>query len=87
MVLNILHMENFMTVKEFASKVSLHPNTIRKYIKLNILQSIKFTNGPKARHFIPESEIFRLGEIKFSEIVDKEVVRKILEKYSKDKIC
>lgn len=70
---------NYLTVKEFAAKLKVHPNTVRKYIRHNLIQSIKFMNSPKARHHIPESELYRIATFKLNDIIELEVQKRLKE--------
>ncbi len=53
-------MEHYFSIKEFAKKLSLHPNTIRKAIKSGRIQAFRLSQGKTSSYRIPGSEINRI---------------------------
>jgi excisionase family DNA binding protein len=51
---------NFLTVEEFASRVKLHPASVRRSIKKGKIFASRPTTGKKAPYRIAESELERL---------------------------
>lgn len=67
-------MEEYLSIKEFASLMRVHPQTIRRSIRLGKLQSVRIGPGKTACYRIPRSEIGRISLFDM-----KEVVRGILK--------
>ncbi len=51
---------NFLTVEEFAKKIKMHPNSIRRSIREGHIFATRPTTGKKAPYRISESELERL---------------------------
>lgn len=67
-------MEEYLTIKEFAGKLRVHPNTVRLSIKKGKLQCVRIGIGKRAGYRIPASEISRIALFDL-----KHLVKKILE--------
>lgn len=52
--------DTYLSIKDFAEKLSLHPNTIRNAIKKGKLQAVRIGIGRNACYRIPSSEIQRI---------------------------
>jgi len=66
---------DFLSIKEFASKVKVHPNTVRRSIKSGRLSAFKIGSGPRAHYRIAASEVNRIA------LIDMEdMIRRIIEK-------
>jgi len=52
--------QDFYTIKEFAYKMRVHENTIRRQIKCGKIAAIKFGTDKKGTYRIPHQEIERL---------------------------
>lgn len=63
--------ENCFTIFQFAVKMSVHPNTIRRGIKSGKIQAINMGSGVKKIYRIPSSEIGRMALFDLNEIFDK----------------
>ncbi len=67
-----LKMENtYLSIVEFACRMSLHPNTVRRLIKTSRIQAINMGSATKKIYRIPESEIQRLGIFDLREMIRK----------------
>lgn len=64
-------MNDFYTIKEFADKLHVHPNTIRKAIKTGYINALRTGSGEKARYRIPHTEIHNLALIQWNSVVQK----------------
>ncbi len=70
----------FYSVKEFASHIRVHTNTIYRAIKLGRLHAFRINQGKRCVIRIAASEIQRLSEKDMQKIMDE-----IHAKYSKKK--
>lgn len=61
-------MDKFYTVKEFAEILRVHPNTVRKMIKMNRLHPINTGCISRPTYKIPEDDLLRLRAESFKEI-------------------
>jgi excisionase family DNA binding protein len=52
---------DFLSIKEFASKVGLHHNTVRRLIKSCKISAVNIGSGKYSYFRIPKSEIGRLA--------------------------
>lgn len=52
---------DFLSIKEFASKIGLHHNTVRRLIKNRKINAINIGNGKYSYFRIPKSEIGRMA--------------------------
>lgn len=68
------NMEEYLTIKEFAGLLRVHPNTVRLSLKKGKLQSVRIGEGKKAGYRIPKSEISRIALFDL-----KHMVKQILE--------
>lgn len=53
-------MVTFMTVEEFAAKIKMHPNSVRRSIKQGKIFATRPSMGKKGPYRIAESELERL---------------------------
>lgn len=71
--------EIFLSIKEFADKLRVHENTIRRSIKKGRIQAFRIGVGSRSIFRIPYSEINR--------IADYDYVEKIKESLKEKKDC
>jgi excisionase family DNA binding protein len=67
--------KDFYTISEFAKKLQVHPNTVRRFIKNCKISAFKFGSDKKASYRIPHTEIERI--IMFD--LKKNIVRQMKE--------
>lgn len=67
----------FLSIKEFASKVGVHPNTIRRCIKNGRLSACDVGSGNKKIYRIAKSEIERIALLNLKNIIDTLVEEKM----------
>ena len=70
----------FLSVNEFAKKLSKHQNSIRRAIKSNVIIAIRIGKGSRASFRIHISEINRVGMVNLENIVNKLVEEKLKER-------
>lgn len=63
--------EDFLSIKEFADKIHVHPNTVRRALKNGKLNGFKLSNGKRAVYRIPVSEMNRLALVNMEEMIEK----------------
>lgn len=68
----------FYSIKEFARKLGVHTNTIRRAIKSGRIGGFKVGSGKKSIYRIPHSEIDRIALFDMEQMVEK-----IIEKRTK----
>lgn len=57
---NMNEIKDFYTIKEFAEKLQVHPNTVRRSIKNAKISAFKFGTDKKCTYRIPHTEIQRM---------------------------
>lgn len=75
--------KNFYTVYEFADKIRVHPNTIRRAIQKGRIQAFRTGSGIKSSYRIPQTEAERLCELDMSKLIEHIVDRKLEEQKNK----
>lgn len=69
---------DFLSIKEFAAQVGVHPHTIRRSIKRGRISAVKIGGGVHRDVIrIPRSEINRLALIDYEKVIEKEVDKRI----------
>lgn len=63
--------EDFYSIKEFAKKLRVHENTIRRSIKSGRINGFRVGSGKKAAIRIPHSEINRIALFDMKDLVEK----------------
>lgn len=72
---------DFLSIKEFAAKLKVHPNTIRRAIKSGRINGFRVGGGKKSSYRIPASEIGRIALFDLEEFIERVIEkRKLLEK-------
>lgn len=62
---------DFYSIKEFALKLGVHANTIRRAIKNGRIQAFRVGIGIKSIYRIPYSEINRIALFDLKEMIEK----------------
>lgn len=73
-------MEEFLSIKEFASLMRLCEGTIRNAIKSGRLKAVRIGFGKRASYRIPRSEINRIALFDLKDMVEQIVEHTIQEK-------
>lgn len=68
--------DEFLSIKEFAFKLGLHPNTVRRSIRSGRLSAVRIGGGCKAVYRIPSCEINRLALHHLETIIEQIVKKK-----------
>lgn len=77
---------SFLTIKEFAKRFNMHPQTVRRAIHKGNISALRVGVGKNATYRIPVTELERLGLINLHRIVDQMVEEKI-KRLGDDTIC
>jgi excisionase family DNA binding protein len=72
--LNVQH-EDFLSIKEFASLIHVHSNTVRNMIRCGKLNAFRLGKGKKSPYRISRTEINRMTFVDLETLV-KEIVQK-----------
>lgn len=62
--------KNFFTVNEFAEKIRVHPNTVRRAIASGRIQAFRTGEGIKSSYRIPNTEVERLCEMDMTKLIE-----------------
>lgn len=63
--------DDFLSIKEFANYIRMHPNTVRRAIKKGKLNAFRVGNGKRACYRIPKSETNRLALLNLEEMMER----------------
>lgn len=63
--------EEYLSIIEFAKKLHVHPNTIRRLIKKGRVQAVKLCTGKKCTYRIAESEVGRIAMFDLEDMIEK----------------
>ena len=61
----------FITINQFAIKVQVHPNTVRRAIRKGRVAAIRICTGKKILYRIPRSELTRVSLQDMEELIEK----------------
>lgn len=67
----------FYTIKEFSSRLKIHPSTVRRAIKRGRIQAIKAGAGNRPLYRIPSSEIDRIALFDLREMMKKMIKEEV----------
>jgi excisionase family DNA binding protein len=70
-MMNDQETHDFYSIKEFAKKLRVHPNTIRKAIKIGYINALRIGKSEKSGYRIPNTEIHNLAQIQWESVVTK----------------
>lgn len=66
----------YYTIKEFACKLSVHEQTVRRLIKKGRLNAFRIGGGIKSGYRIPASEINRIALFDMEQLIEKIIEKK-----------
>lgn len=64
------NISRILTVKEFAKRIRVHPNTVRNGIRCGRIQAFKVGQGKRAAYRIFSSELQRIAAFDSIEIIE-----------------
>lgn len=67
----------FYSIKEFANKLGVHPNTIRNAIKKKRINAFKIGSEKRPIYRIPYNEIARMARFDLEEYIDMMVEKRL----------
>lgn len=70
----------FYTIQEFADKLRIHHNTVRKMISVGRIQAFRSGNKGKSTYRIPSTEVPRVCELDMSTLIDRIVEEKLAKR-------
>jgi len=69
--------QEFLSIKEFASYVRVHENTVRRAIKAGRLNGFKLGKGKNSGYRIPKTEVNRLSILDLEKVIDQLVIKRL----------
>lgn len=63
-------MNDFLSIKEFAFTLKVHPNTIRRAIKSGRLSALRIGHGKKGSYRIARTEINRIAMFDLEKMIE-----------------
>lgn len=70
----------FLSVKEYAALLNVHPNTVRRSLKSGRISGFKVGSGKRSDYRIPKSEINRMALADLEKVVEKMVADRLAPK-------
>ena len=71
--------QDFLSIKEFALILRVHPNTIRRAIKSGRINAFKVGYGKKAVYRIARTEINRIALFDLEDMIEKIIIKRSQE--------
>ena len=72
--------KDFYTINEFAEKLSVHPNSVRKAVKSGRISAVRLSGTERAMYRISHSELGRLVAVDIDEMINKEIEKRETQK-------
>ena len=73
----------YLSIKEFANRLKLHPNTIRRMIKKKRIDALQINKGKRITYRICFNEINRMAQFDLKEFMDREIEKAIKKNLGK----
>lgn len=67
---------DFLSIKEFASKIGVHPNTIRRGVKSGRISAFRVGGGKRSSYRIAKSEVNRLALFDMEEMIERMIAKR-----------
>ena len=68
---------DFLSIKEFAAKVGVHANTIRRSIKSGKISAFKIGSGKRSSYRIAKTEVNRIAMFDMEEMIEKIIQKRM----------
>jgi len=75
-----MSISDFYSIKEFAQKLGVHANTVRRSIKNGHINAFRVGAGKKSIYRIPHTEIHRVALLNLEDIVKNIIDKTMNEK-------
>lgn len=72
-----MHSSDFVSIKEFAAILGVHPDTIRRSIRRGRINAIRIGGGKRTVFRIPKSETNRMAVCDLEKIIEAMVEKRI----------
>lgn len=70
----------FVSIKEFAARIGMHPNSVRKAIKAGKLNAIRIGEGKQAAYRIPLTQLHILAIYNIEKVINALIDKKLESK-------
>jgi excisionase family DNA binding protein len=80
--MSLLPDPGYFSIKEFASRLGVHPNTIRRAIKSGRITAFRVGAGSKGIYRIAKTEIDRIALFDMEEMIERIIEKRRLEENS-----
>lgn len=77
--------KDFLSIIEFAAKLGLHPNTIRRMIHIHRINAMRIGKAKNSSFRIHISEINRIAQFDLEEVIEREVEKRLKERREHEK--
>lgn len=72
--------EDFLSIKEFAAKIGMHPNSVRRSIKVGKLIAIRISDGKRAAYRIPITQLHVLAIYNMEKVINTLIEKNLSSK-------
>jgi excisionase family DNA binding protein len=69
--------QDYLSIKDFAKWIGVHPNTVRNMIRNKRIVAIKMGFGKTGAYRIAKSEMRRIAEVDLLDTIEKEVKKRV----------
>lgn len=70
--------EEYLSVREYAALLGIHPNTVRRSIKTGRINAFKVGSGKRSDYRIAKSEINRMAFLDLEKVIEKMIEKRII---------
>lgn len=72
--------QDFLSIKDFAKWIGVHPNTVRRAIKNKRISAFKMGYGKTGAYHIAKTEVHRMVEVDLREAIEMEIKKRLEKK-------